>query len=207
MPERPWDIIKARYITSAVKPSQYPPGDWPEAAFLGRSNVGKSSLINSLCRVNNLAKVSGSPGKTRTVNFFAAEAKQAGDPPKYKDFFLVDLPGYGFAKASKTDKGAWAEFIRLYVVSSLRLKMLFLLIDIRHDLMQNDRECYEWLGDMGAPVRVVLTKADKLSPSAAAMQKARLCQALSLDIAEAVMYSAVKNTGREQLIGSIAKGL
>jgi GTP-binding protein len=207
MPEQSWDIIKASYVTSAVKPAQYPPGDWPEAAFLGRSNVGKSSLINSLCRTNRLAKVSGTPGKTRTVNFFAAEAKRGGDEPQYKQFFLVDLPGYGFAKASKADKSAWAEFIRLYVTSSPRLKMLCQLIDIRHDLMQNDRECHEWLRGMGIPLQVALTKADKLSASAAAQQKARLCQALSLDPAEAVMYSAVKNTGRAELIANIIKGL
>ncbi|MDR2006648.1 MAG: ribosome biogenesis GTP-binding protein YihA/YsxC [Acidaminococcales bacterium] len=207
MPEQGWDIIKARYVTSAVAPAQYPPDGWPEAAFIGRSNVGKSSLINSLCRNGRLAKVSGSPGKTRTVNFFAVQAKDTGGDAGFKQFFLVDLPGYGFAKASKADKSAWAEFIRLYITSSRRLKILCQLIDIRHDLMKNDRECYEWLAGEGVPVRVVLTKADKLSAAAAAAQKARLCRALSLDPAQTIVYSAVKNTGRAELIGNIVRGL
>ncbi|MDR3349800.1 MAG: ribosome biogenesis GTP-binding protein YihA/YsxC [Acidaminococcales bacterium] len=207
MPEQTWDIVSARYVISAVTPAQYPPDGWPEAAFIGRSNVGKSSLINSLCRRSRLAKVSGSPGKTRTINFFAAQAKTTGGDAATKEFFLVDLPGYGFAKASKADKAAWAGFIRRYVTSSPYLRILCQLIDIRHDLMQNDRECYEWLAAEGIPVIVALTKADKLSAAAAAAQKARLCRALSLDLARAVMYSAVKNTGRTELIGNIVRGL
>jgi GTP-binding protein len=207
MPECCWDIIKAQYLTSAATPAQYPPGDWPEAAFIGRSNVGKSSLINSLCRNSRLAKVSGTPGKTRTVNFFAAEAKYAGEEAKRARFFLVDLPGYGFAKASKTDKAAWSEFIRLYVKNSRRLKVLCQLIDVRRELMQNDRDCYEWLVAIGAPVTVVLTKADKLSAFAAGNQKARLCQELSLNAEQTILYSSIKNTGRSELINSIISGL
>lgn len=207
MPERGWDIVGASYIISAVAPAQYPPGDWPEASFIGRSNVGKSSLINSLCRSDRLAKVSGTPGKTRTINFFAVKAKLAGGEPQYKEFFFVDLPGYGFAKASKADKSAWAEFIRLYLSFSRRLKILCQLIDIRHDLMANDRECHEWLLGAGIPVQVVLTKADKLSAAAAAKQRARLCQALAVDPARTVMYSAVKNIGRAELIGNIIQNL
>ncbi len=207
MSEPLWDFIKASYVTSAVKPQQYPEGDLPEVAFVGRSNVGKSSLINSLCRNRHLAKTSGSPGKTRTINFFAVEAKRATEQIERQRFFLVDLPGYGFAKASKVDKKQWSSFIELYVTKSQRLQVIFQLIDIRHDLMANDRECFNWLVGMGVPLQIVLTKLDKLSQTAAAAQKKSICRALGIEPEQVVAYSAVSNKGRQDLIDRIMAGV
>ena len=198
-----WDFIKAKYITSAVKPEQYPEIDAPEIAFLGRSNVGKSSLINSLCRQRHLAKTSGSPGKTRTINFFDIEAKYTEDELPRKQLLLVDLPGYGFAKVSKSAKKEWSQFIQLYITQSKRLVVLYQLIDIRHDLQANDQECFNWLSSMDINLKIIFTKADKLSQSVAAKQKAKLCKALSINEYETILYSAVKNTGRQKLIDDI----
>ena len=202
MPDASWDFIKAKYITSAVKPEQYPEHDLQEIAFIGRSNVGKSSLINSLTRNNRLAKTSGTPGKTRTINFFSVQAKLSSEQPEYKDFLLVDLPGYGYAKASKADKKSWSAFIELYITKSARLLRIYQLIDIRHELMQNDRECFNWLKAMGANLEVVFTKADKLSQSVAAKNKTSICKELGID-KSAILYSSVKNTGRNKLIENV----
>ncbi len=199
-----WDFIKAKYITSAVRPDQYPEGDMPEIAFIGRSNVGKSSLINSLCRNRRLAKVSGSPGKTRTVNFFEVEAKAVREEEVLREkFFLVDLPGYGFAKASKADKKQWSEFIQLYITQSSRLRTIFLLIDIRHDLMANDREAFQWLNSMQAPLEIVLTKADKISANAAGKQRAAIGRELGVKSAAISVHSSAHNTGRQELMNKI----
>ena len=198
-----WDFIKSKYIISAVKPEQYPLGDTFEVAFLGRSNVGKSSLINSLCRNNHLAKTSGTPGKTKTINFFEIEAKYTLDEIAREKIFLVDLPGYGYAKASKEDKSKWSEFIGLYIKKAEKLKMLYLLIDLRHDLMKNDKECYEWLKSINIPIKIVFTKADKLSGNEIQKQKSNLVKALEIGHNNVIVYSSVKNTGRQELIEHI----
>lgn len=203
MSELTWDFVKAGYLISAVKPEQYPALNLSEVAFIGRSNVGKSSLINSLTRNRQLAKTSGKPGKTRTINFFQIQAKAAAEPPVYKDLLIVDLPGYGYAKASKTDKKAWSGFIQVYVEKSSRLARIYQLIDVRHSLMQNDAECYAWLNELGANVSVVFTKADKVSQSVAAKNRAALCDSLGIDVNETILYSSVKNTGRGKLIKNI----
>lgn len=201
--KKTWDFIKAKFITSAVKPEQYPESASPEVAFLGRSNVGKSSLINSLSRNRHLAKTSGSPGKTRTINFFDLEAKYTEDELPRKQIALVDLPGYGFAKASKGDKKEWSKFIQLYITQSQKLLVLYQLIDIRHDLMANDKECFDWLSSMDISLKIIFTKADKLSQSVAAKQKNKICQALNIQGHDTILYSSVKNTGRQKLIDDI----
>ena len=202
MSELDWDFIKAQYVTSAVKPEQYPESNLPEIAFIGRSNVGKSSLINSLTRNNHLAKTSGTPGKTRTINFFAVQTKKSAEQAVYKDFLLVDLPGYGYAKASKTDKKSWSAFIKLYITSSTKLVKIYHLIDIRHSLMENDREYFSWLAGMGANVEVIFTKADKLSQREAVRSKNAICRELGI-VADRILYSSVKNAGRNRLIKNI----
>ena len=158
-------IIAAKYNISCVKQDQYPEGDTIEIAFLGRSNVGKSSLINSLCNYRGLALVSGSPGKTKTINFFDIESKEDLNETEERRFnwFLVDLPGYGFAKTNKGNRDLWSSFIADYILHSERLMLLCLLIDGRHPEMPIDQEAYEWLVKAGVPLQIVVTKIDKLN--------------------------------------------
>ena len=159
-----WDIVRAQFVTSAVKAEQYPSPQMIEAAFIGRSNVGKSSLINSLCRRNGLARVSATPGKTQTINYYLLNAKRNVEGgADTAQFYLVDLPGYGFAKTGKSNKDLWSGFISKYLSGSDNLALVCQLIDIRHKPMESDIECYHWLLGCGLNVQIILTKADKLS--------------------------------------------
>ena len=127
-----YDIIKAAYATTAVRRDQYPEGSVPEVAFLGRSNVGKSSLINSLCNHRGLARVSGAPGKTQTINYFSAALRRRDEAEGEQrlPFYLVDLPGYGFAKTGGKNRDMWSAFIGEYVTQSPNLCVLCLLVDL-----------------------------------------------------------------------------
>ena len=147
------NIHQAEYITSSVKISQCPAPDKPEYAFIGRSNVGKSSLINMLTGRRKLAKVSGSPGKTITINHFLID----------KLWYLVDLPGYGYAKRSKSERLKWEKMIRNYILKRTNLLTLFQLIDLRHEPQANDLEFMEWLAVSQIPFTILFTKSDKLS--------------------------------------------
>ncbi len=199
-----WDIIHSRYITSAVHASQYPSTGLTEVAFIGRSNVGKSSLINSLCRRNGLARVSGTPGKTQTINFYELEAKRKIEATEERiQFYLVDLPGYGFARTNKTNNGQWSGFIRKYLTGSHNLELVCQLIDIRHNSLKNDIECYQWLLDCGLNIQIVLTKADKLSKNAVMAQKALFKRELKLDEGQIISYSATQHSMRGELIARI----
>lgn len=201
-----WDIIKAEYLTTAVRPDQYPKGVLPEVAFIGRSNVGKSSLINSLCRQNKLARISSTPGKTQTINFYQLEAKAIVEDEQYRtNFMLVDLPGYGFAKASRDAKDRWSGFIKTYLQNASNLILVCQLIDIRHDLMDSDLECYSWLKSIGREVQIILTKSDKISKQAINAQREKLSAALGLTSAEVVPYSASNHSGRAELINNIVR--
>lgn len=197
MAENQWDIIAAQYVASAVKAAQYPEAEWQEIAFLGRSNVGKSSLLNSLTRRKGLARVSSSPGKTQTINFYECKAKNG---EMRKTFFAVDLPGYGFAKTAKTNREQWSDFICKYLEHSERLQLICQLIDIRHKPLAIDLECYAWLSTIGVPLLVVLTKADKLSRGAAAGQVEVFKKALGVDGEHILSYSSTLHTQREAMI-------
>ena len=200
-----WDIIHSDYIASAVRAGQYPPSALLEVAFIGRSNVGKSSLINSLCRRNGLARVSSTPGKTQTINFYELEAKRnledGGD--ERATFHLVDLPGYGFAKTNKGNKEQWSAFISKYLSGSDKLALVCQLIDIRHKPLESDLECYRWLRNCGLKIQVILTKSDKLSKNAAASQKALFCRELGLTNDELMTYTSTQHTMRGELISRI----
>ncbi len=147
------EIREAEFITSSAMESQCPKPEKPEYAFIGRSNVGKSLLTNMLTGKRKLAKVSGSPGKTITINHFLIN----------KQWYLVDLPGYGYAKRSKTERKKWEKMIRHYILTRSNLMSLFLLIDIRHEPQKNDTEFMEWLAMSQIPFVIAFTKADKLS--------------------------------------------
>lgn len=208
MAKEQWDIIRAKYVASAVRADQYPQPALIEAAFIGRSNVGKSSLINSLCRRNGLARVSSTPGKTQTINFYELQAKRVIDGEDERaDFYLVDLPGYGFAKTNHNNKDQWSGFISKYLSGSENLGVVCQLIDIRHKPMASDMECFEWLRDCGLRVQVVLTKADKLSKNAAMAQKALFKREMSLSDDEIITYSSTQHTMRSELIARIMNAL
>ncbi len=146
-------IKTAEIIISAVAPKQYPEGCLPEIAMVGRSNVGKSSTINTMLNRKKLARVSSSPGKTRTINFYLIN----------QEFHLVDLPGYGYAKVSKTERASWGKIIETYLSTRENLHEVVLLVDIRHKPSEDDKLMYDWIKHYGFGTIVVATKADKIS--------------------------------------------
>jgi GTP-binding protein len=175
------------------------PGGWrpdptlPEVAFAGRSNVGKSSLLNKLIRRRKFARVSNTPGRTREVNFF-----------KVNDAFVfVDLPGYGYARVSKERRAEWRPLIESYLKSSPELRGIVHLLDVRHDPTDDDRQMLDFLSELGVPTIVVLTKIDKLTPTQRAKRIPELSSVLGLDADQVVSFSAVTGEGRDELAEAI----
>lgn len=199
-------ITRGKYITSAVNKDQYPELSRKEIVFIGRSNVGKSSLINSLSRVHNLARVSGQPGKTQTINFYELGANIEGITER-QNFYLVDLPGYGYAKTGKGQREIWAKFIKEYLLSSKNIQFVCQLVDIRHELMPSDLTMFKWLVDNNLPVLLIATKADKLSRNEQAKSLAAMKRALNVKDIDILPYSSVKNDGRPELLEVIASVL
>lgn len=152
-------INQSEFAVSAVKASQYPEGGLDEIALAGRSNVGKSSLINTLLQRKNLARTSSSPGKTQTLNFYRVDSDQA-------DFYLVDVPGYGYAKVSKKQREEFGEMIQDYLETRAYLKGLILLIDGRHEPTADDVAMYDYAQYLNLPILVVATKMDKIKKNA-----------------------------------------
>lgn len=206
------NVTRAKYFSSAVKPEQYPAGEEsrPEIVFVGRSNVGKSSLINSLMRVNNLARVSKQPGKTQTINFFDVSLKIYDEEKKFvqREFFLVDVPGYGYAKVGKSQRKFWQNFVEDYLKKSQHILFVCQLIDSRHDLMESDQQMFAWLVNHNLPVLVIATKIDKLSQKKSQENifaiKNKLVGSDELDI---LPYSSVNHSGRLELLNTIADAL
>ncbi|MBQ1920230.1 MAG: YihA family ribosome biogenesis GTP-binding protein [Selenomonas sp.] len=199
-------ITQGKYIASAVRKDQYPEDDLPEIVFIGRSNVGKSSLINSLTRVNNLARVSSQPGKTQTINFFEVGIKIA-EVEERKAFYLVDLPGYGYAKTGKENRKIWSKFIEEYFLTSPRLRFVCQLIDIRHEPMASDVDMFNWLVDNDIPVLIIATKADKIGKNARAKNIAAIKRKLGIKEISVLPYSSLKNEGRSDLLDVIGDSL
>ena len=187
---KPLNFNKAEFITSYGKFSQIPESDRPEFAFSGRSNVGKSSLINKIFNRKNMARVSSVPGKTVTINFFSAE-----------DVYFVDLPGYGYASVSKSEKAKWGDLIGGYLGDFDRnLELVFQLVDMRHAPSKDDLQMIDYLIDNEIPFVIVLTKADKLKPTA---RKERM-EAFKTEIPcfediHCIPFSAVTGEGVEEL--------
>lgn len=187
-------IIKSELDTVAVKPSQYPPDTMPEIAFAGRSNVGKSSLLNLLTNRRKLARVSGSPGKTRTINFYLVNDA----------FRIVDLPGYGYAKLSKSATENWGSMMETYFQNREGLKKVIQLVDIRHKPTAQDVQMYEYLRHYGLDGIVVCTKADKVSRNEMQKNIAVIRKTLELTKEDKVIpVSALKKTGYEELLAEI----
>lgn len=191
-------IKKSEFVLSAPRESMCPKDNKPEYAFIGRSNVGKSSLINMLCNHKGLAKTSATPGKTLLINHFIVN----------NEWYLVDLPGYGFAKRSKTVLHQLDTMIRGYILQRQQLINVFVLVDIRHEQQKIDREFIDWLGQSGVPFSVIFTKADKLSPSKAKSNVAAWMNALKDTWEELPPYfisSAEKKTGRDEILDYIER--
>ncbi len=199
-------ITQARYLASAVRKDQYPSEKKPEFVFIGRSNVGKSSLINSLTRVKNLARVSSQPGKTQTINFYELGAKLPGEEER-RSFYLVDLPGYGYAKTGKEKRKLWSAFIEEYLRTSEQLQFVCQLIDIRHAPMASDVEMFQWLVRAGIPVLVIATKADKIGKQARMTQVREIQKALGVPDLSVLPYSSLKNEGRSELLDVLRDSL
>ncbi|MCK5807425.1 YihA family ribosome biogenesis GTP-binding protein [bacterium] len=180
-------INQAEYTSSAVAAAQMPQDDFSEVAFIGRSNVGKSSLLNMLLGRKNLVKTSKKPGKTITINFFKVNS----------EFYMVDLPGYGFAKRSKTEKAKWRIFIEDYLSTRKELRQIFVLIDARRGVMDIDRAMIEFLEYHRLPYSLIYTKADKLGKNAQrALKKSRT-----------FVTAATTKMGREELWAHILEYL
>ena len=185
-------IIKSTKLKiSAVNPSSYPDDDLPCIAFAGRSNVGKSSLVNSVLKRKTLARVSQMPGKTRTINFYLIN----------DNFYIVDLPGYGYAKLSKEEKDSWGKTMELYFSESKNLKHLFLLLDIRHEPKETDRQMYEYCKYYNIPVDIIATKSDKISRGQYQKSFSVIKKFLNIKGDEVKIFpiSSLKKTGIEEV--------
>jgi GTP-binding protein len=189
------DFTQVAFVDSVYDLRKLPEQLIPEIAFAGRSNVGKSSLINKLVNRKNLVKTSSKPGKTESLNFFKVEG----------GMYLVDLPGYGFAKKDQKTRDTWQDLISGYILSRTALVCVVVIIDLRHELKQLDREMIDWLADNGKPYLLVYTKADKLSNNEQAKQAAALDAALNIRSAERLLFSSQTGQGCEELRRRLAE--
>ena len=182
-------ITSAEFVTSAAKKSQYPSQGLPEIAFAGRSNVGKSSLINVLVNRKRLVKTSSTPGRTQLVNFFAIN-----------DFVtFVDLPGYGYAKVPASVKKKWGPMIETYLSGRDILKGVVVILDIRRTPREEEHNLIDWLAHFAIARILVLTKADKLSKTKQNIQRAAVARSLAVDSSELILFSAKSRKGREDV--------
>ena len=202
------NVKSAEFITSAVKPSQYPPLSGSEVAFAGRSNVGKSSLMNALLGRKNLVKTSSTPGRTQTINFFRINDA----------FYCVDLPGYGYAKVPKAVRKGWGPMVETYLETRKRgegagpgekqgICVVVVILDIRRVPNQADRDLLAWLTHCKVPSLVVLTKADKLKKNKQAGQRSAIAKELSTDPFSLILFSATTGLGKQQLWKAIEENL
>ena len=190
------EIKKSEFVISAPTVSKCPSDTKPEYAFIGRSNVGKSSLINMLCNHKNLAKTSATPGKTLLINHFIIN----------NEWYLVDLPGYGFAKRSKSVQQKITNMITSYILQREQLINTFVLVDIRHEQQKIDREFIDWLGQSNVPFAIIFTKADKLGPVRARQNAEAWMRKLSDTWEELPPYfvtSSDTKAGRDEVLGYI----
>lgn len=192
------DIKEVVFIGSFERESQCPQDMVPEYAFIGRSNVGKSSLINMLCNYKGLAKVSNTPGKTQTINYFKVDSA----------WHLVDLPGYGYAKISKKMRGKWEDMIERYLITRPQLQCVFVLIDSRHELQKIDLEFINWMGDRRVAFVLVYTKTDKLSSKLVAGHVKKIQDGLLQywnELPDQFVTSSEKKIGKQEILDYIGE--
>lgn len=183
-------ITKSDLHAIAVEPKQYPKDELPEIAFAGRSNVGKSSFINSMINRKNLARTSGKPGKTRTINFYIINDR----------FRFVDLPGYGYAQVSKEERKKWGEIIEKFLVTRENLREVILIVDIRHEPTEQDLMMYDWIKSFGYAGIVIATKADKISKGNYQKQVKIVKNKLGIKDSNLIIpYSSEKNINKDEV--------
>ena len=191
------EIKKADFITSMASYGPFEGKGLPQIAVAGKSNVGKSTLINRLCRRNKLARTSSTPGKTRLINVFLLN----------ESFHLIDLPGYGFAKVDKQEKARWGKMMQDYFTQAEELRHVLCLVDIRHEPTEDDITMNRFLREMGIPFSVIATKADKISRGARSKHLAPICRALLVQPWEIICFSGEDGTGREELLNRMEEVL
>lgn len=190
------NVTKAELIITAGKASQFPTHDLPEIAFAGKSNVGKSSLLNAMLNRKALARTSSQPGKTQTINFYGVQDQ----------LIFVDLPGYGYAKVSKEERERWGKLIEGYLEKRPQLQKIILLIDIRHEVGKNDKMMYDWIKHYHNEVIVVATKADKIKRSQLQKQLSVIRKGLELTANDKlVAFSSETKQGKDELWQLIVK--
>lgn len=188
-------ILSAEFITSATRPSQYPPANFPEIAFAGKSNVGKSSLINVLVNRKRLVKTSTTPGRTQLINFFDINGSMT----------FVDLPGYGYAKVPFAIQKSWKPMIETYLSERPTLKAVVLIMDIRRTPDEKDMYLINWLGHYQIPIITVLTKTDKLKTAQLARQLAIVSETTGIARDRFILFSAKTRTGKEKVWDAIER--
>jgi len=187
-------VNDAKYELTAVKPEQYPQKNIPEIAFVGRSNVGKSSIINALINRKNLARTGSAPGKTREINFYNIDDK----------LYFVDLPGYGYASVSKTEKSTWGKMIETYLSTRSQLKMIIMLVDIRHTPSKDDIQMYQWLENSKIHCVIAAVKVDKIPRSQVITKLKDIRETLKLNSnVNIIPFSSETKQGKEDLWGSV----
>ena len=184
-------IKESKFIKSVINKVDFPNEGLNEIAIVGRSNVGKSSIINSLLNRKKIAKVSSTPGKTRTVNFFLIN----------NQFYLVDFPGYGYAKVSKSEKNMWKGRIESYFYDREELKRVILLIDSRHEPFESDMAMFNWINYLNYPIKIVATKSDKLKNAELKKNQKMFIDRFGVD--EVFFYSSLKGNNRDHLVNFI----
>jgi GTP-binding protein len=201
-------ITKASYLISSPEVDKCPPADRPEYAFIGRSNVGKSSVINMICRNQKLAKTSRSPGKTQMINHFEISSVTKEGAKDYFKWYLVDLPGYGFAKVSQAQRKQWEKMIENYLRKRENLVMVFILVDGRHEPQKIDLDFVNQLGEWQIPFSLVFTKADKETQRVVSKNVKSFLEEMRKTwqfLPAHVVTSAVKMQGRDKILGMISE--
>lgn len=191
------EIRSVSFSRAAYKPEDFPRDGRPQFAIVGRSNVGKSSLINTIFRNRTLARVSQTPGKTQAIHFYNVNDR----------FYVVDLPGYGFAKVPREIAASWGTLTRSYFGRASALRILFLLVDSRRIPSEDDFMLRDWASEMGVEWRVVMTKVDKLSKSELAKSSKTIAEAFGIERQALIEFSKVTRNGANDILREIAKGV
>lgn len=191
-------MLNAEFVGSAVKKEQYPDLNIPELVLLGRSNVGKSSFINTILNRKNLARVGSTPGKTRLINFFLIN----------KSFFFVDLPGYGYAKVSKEEQNKWKNIVEEYLFNRKQIKMYIMIVDSRHNPSDNDKTMFTWIKSTNLPYIIIANKCDKLSRNELNKNINMIANILSItDKSLIVPFSSKTKNGKDKAIEIIMNNI